>query len=63
MKKQHLSQLETMDYELTKLKEILNGKNEEINSLWSNHNNVKKEFEEDLIVSQHESDNLKRKII
>jgi hypothetical protein len=63
LKKQHLSQIEAMDYENTKLKEVINSKNSEIEQIIIKNNKVKDNYEDSLALHHRDNEDLKSKII
>lgn|GEM_PF-5318315 len=48
LKKQHLNQIEALDYENTKLKEVINSKNMEIESILAKNQKIKNNYEDSL---------------
>jgi len=62
LKKQHLNQVETLDYENTKLKEVVNSKNYEIEQILAKNMKVKNNFEDSIDLLKKENEDLKDKI-
>ena len=48
LKKQHLNQVEALDYENTKLKEVINSKNLEIEQILAKNLKVKNNYEDSI---------------
>lgn len=63
LKKQHLNQIETLDYENSKLKEVINSKNTEIDQIMAKHSKVKNNYEDSVSLLKKENDELKDKIV
>lgn len=62
LKKQHLNQVEALDYENTKLKEVINSKNFEIEQILTKNMKVKNNFEDSIDLLKKENEDLKDKI-
>ncbi len=63
MKKQHLNQIEALDYENIKLKEVINSKNMEIESILLKNQKIKNNYEDSLSLLKKENEDLKDKLI
>lgn len=63
MKKQHLNQIEALDYENTKLKEVINSKNLEIEAILAKNQKIKNNYEDSLSLLKKENEDLKDKMI
>ena len=50
LKKQHLNQIQTLDYENAKLKEVINSKNVEIEQIMAKHSKVKNNYEDSVVL-------------
>lgn len=62
LKKQHLNQVEALDYENTKLKEVINSKNVEIEQILAKNLKVKNNYEDSIELLKKENEDLKDKI-
>lgn len=62
LKKQHLNQVEALDYENTKLKEVINSKNMEIEQILAKNMKVKNNYEDSIELLKKENEDLKDKI-
>lgn len=62
LKKQHLNQIEALDYENTKLKEVVNSKNAEIEQILAKNLKVKNNYEDSIEILKKENEDLKDKI-
>ncbi len=62
LKKQHLNQVEALDYENTKLKEVINSKNIEIEQILAKNMKVKNNYEDSIELLKKENEDLKDKI-
>jgi len=63
LKKQHLNQIEALDYENIKLKEVINSKNMEIESILLKNQKIKNNYEDSLSLLKKENEDLKDKLI
>ena len=62
LKKQHLNQIEALDYENMKLKEVINSKNAEIEQILTKNTKVKNNYEDSIELLKNEIQDLKGKI-
>ena len=62
LKKQHLNQVEALDYENSKLKEVINSKNFEIEQILAKNLKVKNNYEDSIELLKKENEDLKDKI-
>jgi hypothetical protein len=62
LKKQHLNQVEALDYENTKLKEVINSKNAEIEQILAKNLKVKNNYEDNIDLLKKEIEDLKDKL-
>jgi hypothetical protein len=62
LKKQHLNQVEALDYENTKLKEVINSKNNEIEQILAKNLKVKNNYEDSIDLLKKENEDLKDKL-
>lgn len=62
LKKQHLNQIEALDYENCKLKEVVNSKNAEIEQILAKNLKVKNNYEDSIEILKKENEDLKDKI-
>ena len=62
MKKIHLNQVEALDYENTKLKEVITSKNNEIEQILAKNLKVKNNYEDSIDLLKKENEDLKEKL-
>ena len=62
LKKQHLNQVEALDYENSKLKDVINSKNMEIEQILAKNLKVKNNYEDSIDLVKKENEDLKDKI-
>ncbi len=58
-----MNQIEALDYENTKLKEVINSKNLEIESILAKNQKIKHNYEDSYTLLKHENEDLKDKMI
>lgn len=63
MKKQHLNQIETLDYENSKLKEVINSKNLELEQSLVKQSKMRNHFEDSIELLKKENNELKEKLV
>ena len=57
-----MNQIDTLDYENSKLKEVIDSKNREIDQIMSKHSKVRNNYEDSINLLKKENDELKDKI-
>jgi hypothetical protein len=62
LKKQHYNEVESLDYENSKLKDVIASKNQEIEQILNKNLKVKQNYEESLLIVKRENEGLKDKI-
>ena len=63
LKKQHLNQVETLDYENSKLKEVINSKNLELEQSMAKQSKMRNHYEDSIDLLKKENDELKDKLV
>ena len=57
-----MNQIETMNYEINKLKEVIGSKNAELEQNWLKNNKIKTNYEDTVALMQRENDDLRDKM-